>query len=153
MGEYHLHRWLTYGTRSTRDSVSQKVNLPCCFPLLHPTSTDRLRRTRHSSRPANALGEPSTSRPPSYPGSSAQGQTRFSRHRRHPPPYTANEIPSLVLVGTQRSREYGKHGPMQTARYTRVDRHSFNLIVGRLCSAVNARFFAFDLAQRDREDG
>jgi len=123
------------------------------FLLLHEISADRLQRTRHSSRPTNPLGEPSPSRPPSYPRSSTQGQTRISRHRRHPPPHTANEIPSPVLVGTQCGREYGKHGPMQAARYARVDRNSLDLVVGRVRSAVDACFFAFDLAKRDRENG
>ena len=121
------------------------------FPL-HRTNTDRSRRTRYNPRPANAVGEPPSLRSSSDPRSSAQGQTSLSRHRRHPPPHSPNEIPLPVLVRAQSSGEHGKPGSMQTARHACACHRPFNL-VRRVRSAVDAGFFAFDLAQRDREDG
>jgi len=110
------------------------------------TSADQSHRTRHSSRPTNALGKPPPPHSSSDPRSSTQGQTSLSGHRRHPPPHTPNEIPSPLLVRTQRSGEHGKHGSMQTTRHARVGHRPFDVVVGRVRSAVDARFFAFDLA-------
>lgn len=124
---------------------------PSRFPL-HHTDADRLCRIRYSPCRTNAMGKPPPSRSSSDPGSSTQGQTSLPRHRRHPPPHCPHKIPSPLLVRTQRIGKHGKHGPMQTARHARLGHRPFDF-VWRVRSAVDASVFAFDLAERDREDG
>ena len=98
------------------------------------------------------MGESPPLRSSGDPRSSTQGQTCLSRHRRHPPPHSSDEIPSALLVRTQSSGEHGEHGSVQTARHARAGHRPFD-IVRRVRPAVDAGLFAFDLARRDREDG
>ena len=121
------------------------------FPL-YRTSANRLRRTRYNPRATNAMGESPPPRPSDDPRSSTQGQASLPGHRHHPPPHSANEIPPSLLVRTQSSGEHRKHRSMQTARHARFGHRPFNF-VRRVRSAVDAGFFPFDLARRDREDG
>ena len=76
----------------------ESTGSPFHLRLLYRSGADRLQRACYSARPTNALGEPPPSHSSSDPRSSAQGQARLSRHRRHSLPYAANEIPSPLLV-------------------------------------------------------